>query len=113
MKNTGNVIMDALEHLEQAGFDETKRTAMVKSAIELQQPVLDSIEDLASRMDTRIDDLASRMETRIENLSSRMDKRIDKLESKLDSRLLRIEVVVFGILIPVLYIGYRIAVLPT
>ena len=97
MKNTGNVIMDALGHLEQAGFDEAKRTAMVKSAIELQQPVLDSIEDLASRM-----------ETRIENLASSMDKRIDKLESKLESRLLRIEVVVFGILIPVLYIGYRI-----
>lgn len=48
---------------------------MVKSSIELQQPVLEAIE---------------------------------KLESKLESRLLRIEIVVFGILLPVLYIGYRI-----
>ena len=86
MKNTGNAIMDALGHLEQAGIDEAKRTAMVKSSIELQQPVLEAIE----------------------NLASRMDKRIDKLESKLESRLLRIEIVVFGILLPVLYIGYRI-----
>ena len=83
MKNTGNAITDALGHLEQAGIDEAKRTAIMKSSIELQQPVLEAIE----------------------NLASRMDKRIDKLES----RLLRIEIVVFGIFLPVLYIGYRIA----
>lgn len=91
MKNTGNAIVDALEHLEQAGISEAKRTAMVKSSIELQQPVLEAIE----------------------NLASRMDKRIDKLESKLESRLLRIEIVVFGIFLPILYIGYRVASLTT
>ena len=53
---------------------------MTKSTLELQQPVLEAIE---------------------------------KLESKLESRLLRIEIVVFGIFLPVLYIGYRIATLST
>ena len=60
---------------------------MVNSSIELQQPVLGAIE----------------------NLASRVDKRIDKLES----RLLRIEVVVYGIFPPVLYIGYRVTSMST
>ncbi len=60
---------------------------MVNSSIELQQPVLGAIE----------------------NLASRVDKRTDKLES----RLLRIEVVVYGIFLPVLYIGYRVTSMST
>ena len=61
MKNTGNAITDAYGHLEQAGIEEEKRTAMVKATLALQQPVLESIEDLASKMDARIDGLASKI----------------------------------------------------
>lgn len=116
MMNTGNAITDALGHLEQAEFEEEKRIAMVKATLSLEQPVLESIKDLASRMDTRIDDLASKMEVSIKDLRSDMDARFEKMESrfdKLESKLLRIEVVVCSILLPVLYIGYRIAVSPT
>ena len=87
MKNTGNAITDAYGHLEQAGIEEEKRTAMVKATLALQQPVLESIEALASKMDDRIDKLASKMDDRIDQLASKMDDRIDKLASKMDNRI--------------------------
>ncbi len=87
MKNTGNAITDAYGHLEQAGIEEEKRTAMVKATLALQQPVLESIEALASKMDDRIDKLASKMDDRIDKLASKMDNRIDKLASKMDNRI--------------------------
>ena len=87
MKNTGNAITDAYGHLEQAGIEEEKRTAMVKATLALQQPVLESIEDLASKMDDRIDKLASKMDDRINGLASKMDNRIDGLASKMDDRI--------------------------
>lgn len=83
MKNTGNAITDAYGHLEQAGIEEEKRTAMVKATLALQQPVLESIEALASKMDDRIDQLASKMDDRIDKLASKMDNRIDGLASKI------------------------------
>ncbi len=83
MKNTGNAITDAYGHLEQAGIEEEKRTAMVKATLALQQPVLESIEALASKMDDRIDKLASKMDDRIDKLASKMDNRIDGLASKI------------------------------
>ena len=87
MKNTGNAITDAYGHLEQAGIEEEKRTAMVKATLALQQPVLESIEDLASKMDARIDGLESKMDARIDGLASKMDARIDGLVSKMDARI--------------------------
>ena len=91
MKNTGNAIVDALGHLEQAGIEEEKRMAMVKATLELQQPVLESIEDLASKMDTRIEDLVSRTEASIQGLRSDMHARFEKLESKWDARFEKME----------------------
>lgn len=73
MKNTGNAIMDALGHLEQAGIEEEKRTAMVKATLTLQQPVLEAIKDLRSDMDARFEKMESRfekMESRFQNMES-------------------------------------------
>lgn len=54
---------------------------MVKATLAMQQPVLESIEDLASKMDARIKDLRSDMDARIDDLASRMDARFEKMES--------------------------------
>ncbi len=85
MMNTGNAITDALGHLEQAGFEEEKRIAMVKATLSLEQPVLESIEDLASKMDDRIDKLASKMDADIKGLRSDMDARFEKMESRFEN----------------------------
>ena len=91
MMNTGNAITDALGHLEQAGFEEEKRIAMVKATLSLEQPVLESIEDLASKMDDRIDKLASKMDDRIDKLASKMDADIKGLRSDMDARFEKME----------------------
>lgn len=70
MKNTGNAIADALGHLEQAGIEEEKRTAMVKATLALQQPVLEAIKDLRSDMDARFEKLESRWDARFEKMES-------------------------------------------
>ena len=62
MMNTGNAITDALGHLEQAGFEEEKRIAMVKATLALEQPVLEAIKDLRSDMDARFEKMDSRFE---------------------------------------------------
>ena len=71
--NTGNAITDALGHLEQAGFEEEKRIAMVKATLSLEQPVLEAIEDLASKMDAGIKGLRSDMDARFEKMESRFE----------------------------------------
>ncbi len=79
--NTGNAITDALGHLEQAGFEEEKRIAMVKATLSLEQPVLEAIEDLASKMDAGIKGLRSDMDARFEKMESRFEKMESRFEN--------------------------------
>ncbi len=81
MMNTGNAITDALGHLEQAGFEEEKRIAMVKATLSLEQPVLEAIEDLASKMDAGIKGLRSDMDARFEKMESRFEKMESRFEN--------------------------------
>lgn len=77
-----NPILDVLDILEDAGFEENQRMAITKSISATQNPLLEEIKGFRSEMVSRFD--------------------------KMDAKLRRVEVVVYGILLPVLFIVYKI-----
>ena len=69
-------ITGAMGTLEEAGFPEEQRMAIVKAIAEMQQPLFDAIENLGSRF---------------EKLESKMDDRFEKVKSDITD--LRAEVI--------------------